>query len=84
MSIHRSLKTKPGALNQHRNVLARHERVAKLIESEKFDPEQDSPIGLPKVLSIKVVTKKKAPPKAQADAEAAADGEAGADSASES
>ncbi len=59
MSLHRSLKTQPSALNQHRNVLTRAERIAKLMEKEKFDPEQDAAIGLPKVGSRKVVTKKK-------------------------
>ena len=36
MSIHSSLKTKSGALNQHRNVLTRAERIAKLtVRSER-------------------------------------------------
>ncbi len=59
MGIHSSLKTKSGALNQHRNVLTRKERVAMLTESERFIPGTNSPIGLPKVLSIKVVAGKK-------------------------
>lgn len=62
MSIDRSLKT-GGNLNRHRNVLTRDERVAKLIETGKFDEKGDSPIGLPKVGNRKVVaggkTKKK-------------------------
>ena len=30
MGIHTSLKTKSGSLNQHRNVLTRDERIARL------------------------------------------------------
>jgi small basic protein (TIGR04137 family) len=59
MGIHNSLKTKSGALNQHRNVLTRDERVSKLTESEAFVGGKTSPLGLPKVLSIKVTTGKK-------------------------
>ena len=59
MSIHSSLKTKSGALNQHRNVLTRNERVAALTESERFAAGKNSPLGLPKVRSIKVVAGKK-------------------------
>lgn len=59
MSLHRSLKTKPAALNQHRNVLTRAERIEKLTAKGAFDPEQDSPIGIVKVASRKAVTKKK-------------------------
>ena len=59
MGIHSSLKTKSGALNQHRNVLTRKERVATLTASEQFVSGKNSPLGLPKVLSIKVVAGKK-------------------------
>ncbi|HPF41027.1 MAG TPA: small basic protein [Phycisphaerae bacterium] len=48
MSVDRSLKTK-GSLVRHRNVLTRAERVAKLVDDEKFDITNDSPTGLPKV-----------------------------------
>ncbi|HCA38659.1 MAG TPA: small basic protein [Phycisphaerales bacterium] len=58
MSLHRSLKTKPAGLNQHRNVLKRSERVEKLAEKGEFDFENDSPIGLVKVANRAVVTKK--------------------------
>ena len=58
MSLHRSLKTKPAALNQHRNVLTRAERIAKLSEEDRFS-EGDSPLGLVNVASRQVVTKKK-------------------------
>jgi|TARA_Y100000031_G_C7971176_1_gene270443 small basic protein (TIGR04137 family) len=62
MSLHRSLKTKPAGLNQHRNVLTRAERIEKLADEDKFDKESGSPIGLPKVGSrkIKLASKKKA------------------------
>ena len=59
MSIHRSLKTKPAGLNQHRNVLKRDERIAQLAEQGSFDGSSDSPFGLVKVGNRKVVTKKK-------------------------
>jgi len=59
MSIHRSLKTKPTALNQHRNVLSRNERISMLMENDKFDPSTDSPMSLPKVASRRVAAVKK-------------------------
>ena len=59
MSLHRSLKTQPAALNQHRNVLTRAERIEQLTEEGRFDREQDSPLYLVKVANRKVVTKKK-------------------------
>lgn len=74
MSIHSSLKQKSGALNQHRNVLTRAERVAKLTELEKFDAAKNTALGLPKVRSIKAAVAKK--PKKEAAA--AADGAASA------
>lgn len=59
MSLHRSLKTKPAALNQHRNVLSRAERIERLTEQGRFTKGEDTPTGLVKVGNIKVVTKKK-------------------------
>ena len=59
MSLHRSLKTTPGALNEHRNVLTRAERIERLMERDGFKPGQDSPFALPKVANRQVVTKKK-------------------------
>jgi small basic protein (TIGR04137 family) len=59
MSLHRSLKTKPAALNQHRNVLTRTERVQHLKDLGAFDPEEDSPLGLLKVANRKATTGKK-------------------------
>ncbi|UCD74582.1 MAG: small basic protein [Phycisphaerales bacterium] len=59
MSLHRSLKTKPAALNLHRNVLTRAERIERLARRDAFDTENDSPLGLVKVANRKVVTGKK-------------------------
>ena len=71
MSIHPSLKTKSGALAQHRNVLTRTERIAKLSAEERFSMEKNSALGLVKVRSIKAAAgKKKAK---EGDAAAAAD-----------
>ncbi len=70
MSIHSSLKTKSGALAQHRNVLSRPERVAKLAEAGKLDTTSGSALNLPKVRSIKVAAAKK--PKKEAGAEGTA------------
>ena len=75
MSLHPSLKTKSGALNQHRNVLTRAERVAKLSLEKGFDTEAKGVLGLVKVRSIKVSAGKKATKKGEAeggDAKAAA------------
>ena len=59
MSLHRSLKTQPAALNQHRNVLTRAQRIEQLQAENRFDPEGDSPLSLVKVANRQVVTKKK-------------------------
>jgi small basic protein (TIGR04137 family) len=59
MSLDRSLKTKPAALNQHRNVLTRAERITQLTMQDQHDPEKDSPLGLVKVANRQVVTGKK-------------------------
>jgi small basic protein (TIGR04137 family) len=74
MSLHRSLKTKPTALNQHRNVLTRAERITRLEEQERFKREGQSPLGLVKVANRLVVAGKKAKKEA-------GEGEAGADGA---
>lgn len=79
MSIHRSLKSKSGALSQHRNVLTRAERISKLSEVEKFDPEKNSALGIVKVRSIKVSAGKK--PSKKAGEEAGAAGAAAAPAA---
>jgi small basic protein (TIGR04137 family) len=81
MSIHPSLKTKSGALAQHRNVLTRTERIAKLTAEERFSTDKNSALGLVKVRSIKAAAGKKkakegdaaaADPKAKAAAAPAA------------
>ena len=59
MSLHRSLKTTAGALNEHRNVLTRAERITKLMEQQRFAPGEQSPIGLVKVANRAVIVKKK-------------------------
>jgi len=74
MSLHRSLKTKPSALNQHRNVLTRGERIGKLTETEKFKLGTNSPFGLVKVANRMVIAAKKAKKEA-------VEGEAGAEGA---
>ena len=70
MSLHRSLKTTAGALNQHRNVLTRAERIEKLVEEDRFRHGDDSPLRLVKVANRAVAKKKKA---AKEDAEATTD-----------
>ena len=75
MSLHRSLKTKSGALNQHRNVLTRAERIAKLTAEERFSEEKNSALGIVKVRSIKAAAGKK-PKKAEEAAEGGAAGAA--------
>ncbi|MDP6044999.1 MAG: small basic protein [Phycisphaerae bacterium] len=48
MSLDRTLKLQ-GGLTGSRSVLSRAERIARLAEEGKFDPEKDNPLGLPKV-----------------------------------
>ncbi|MDP6544588.1 MAG: small basic protein [Phycisphaerae bacterium] len=48
MSLDRTLKLR-GTLRGSRSVLTRAERIARLTDEGKFDPEQDNPLGLPKV-----------------------------------
>jgi small basic protein (TIGR04137 family) len=59
MSLHRSLKTTAAALNQHRNVLTRAERIARLSDRDRFDIAGDSPLGLVKVANRQAVGAKK-------------------------
>ena len=70
MSLHRSLKTKSGALNQHRNVLTRAERIAKLTSEERFDPSKNTALGIVKVRSITAAAGKKPKKAEEADATA--------------
>lgn len=59
MSLDRSLKT-GGSLVQHRSVLTRTERIAKMVVDGRFDPEKnDTPLGLPKMISRKAAGGKK-------------------------
>lgn len=53
MSLDRSLKTS-GALEGHRSVLTRNERVAKLQITKNFDPKKQPVIGLQKTLNKRV------------------------------
>jgi len=47
MTMDRTLKTH-GGLVRTRSVLRRAERIQRLIDEGKFDPETDCPLGLPK------------------------------------
>ena len=76
MSLDRSLKTKPAALNQHRNVLTRAERIERLMAEERFKHDDDSPLGLAKVGNRQMVTGKKKKEKKEEEAPAAAEAEA--------
>lgn len=58
MSLDKSLKVS-NALARHRNVLTRAERVAKLIQEERWQ-EGHSVLGLPKTRVHRVVARKKA------------------------
>ena len=51
MSLDKSLKSK-SALERHRNVLTRAERIAKLEEEGRW-ADDSSPVGLPKVVHRK-------------------------------
>ena len=66
MSLDRSLKTS-GALDQHRNVLKRPERIAKLLEAGDFEEGKTEPIHLRKVANRKIVTGKKSGKKGAAE-----------------
>ncbi len=66
MSIHRSLKAR-NALERHRNVLSRAERIKYLKDQEKWDDNR-SVFGLPKIAHRKVAVAK---PKKAAAAEGA-------------
>jgi small basic protein (TIGR04137 family) len=48
MTMDRTLKSH-GSLRGMRSVLTRDERIARMIEEGKFDPEKDDPFGLPKM-----------------------------------
>ena len=74
MTLDRSLKVH-GGLTRTRSVLTRAERIAQLTEEGTFDPETNSPLGLPKV-KVKhsragTKTKKEEKPAVVAEGEAA-------------
>jgi len=79
MTLDRSLKIS-GGLARTRSVLTRAERIEKLTEEGKFDPEADCPLGLPKVRikHSKAGTKTKKEDKAATDEAAPGAGGAGA------
>jgi small basic protein (TIGR04137 family) len=56
MSIDKSLRRK-NSLQRARSVMTRSERIAKLMDEERWQ-EGRSPFGLPKVKVVKVVIKK--------------------------
>lgn len=58
MTIDKSLKVKRGGIST-RSVLTRVERLEKMRAAGKFDPETDSPIGIPKTRVVKISMKKK-------------------------
>ncbi len=68
MSIDKSLKIQTGSAKQ-RNVLNRAERLAKLVETDRWK-EGDSILGLPKVRVQKLSLKKKKKVKAVEEDEA--------------
>jgi small basic protein (TIGR04137 family) len=78
MSLDRTLKLQ-GGLTGSRSVLSRAERIARLAEEGKFDPEKDNPLGLPKVKvrHSRAGTKSKK----EAPTEEAAEGAEGAEAA---
>jgi small basic protein (TIGR04137 family) len=76
MTMDRSLKDH-GGLKGSRSVLTRAERIAKMQEEDRFDPEADSPFGLPKLR----VRTSKAGSKAKKEEAPAAEGAEGAEGA---
>ena len=74
MSMDRSLKT-GGALSRHRNVLTRAERLKKLADEDRWNPEK-SVFGLPKVSNRTAKGGKKVKKKEEAAQAAAAGKEA--------
>jgi small basic protein (TIGR04137 family) len=76
MSVDRSLKVR-GALQRHRNVLSRAERIEQLKDEERW-AEGDSLLALPKVAHRKshAGRKEKEAPGAEVAAEAVVEGQA--------
>jgi small basic protein (TIGR04137 family) len=73
MSVHKSLVAK-GRLKRHRNVLTRTERIGRLEDEEKWEPEKDSVFCLPKVRVAKL--KKSHAKKKEAEGDEAVEGAA--------
>ena len=57
MSVHPSLRS-PDKGKQHRSIWKRFERIRKLKKEDKWDEEEDSVFGLPKLKIIKAKIKK--------------------------
>jgi len=74
MSLDKSLRSH-GALERHRNVLTRAERLDVLRDEEEWQ-EGDSVFGLRKVVHRKVTTKRHKPAKAEAAEAGAVEAEA--------
>ena len=83
MSVDRSLKS-ANALNRHRNVLTRMERISFLSDDGRWDEEKDSVFGLPKVSHRKMSVGKKIKKQATEEGEAGESSEAGAEATGES
>jgi small basic protein (TIGR04137 family) len=81
MSIHSSLRGADSLVGQ-RSVLTRIERIQQLQKEGRFDEEQDSVFGLPKVKTLRKAKKKKESDDTAEGAEASeapADGDAPAE-----
>jgi small basic protein (TIGR04137 family) len=74
MSLDKSLKSR-GSLERHRNVLTRAERIEHLKELGRWDEQESTAIGLPKVAHRKAAVGKKTKevkkPEQEAEKEAA-------------
>lgn len=79
MTMDKSLRIRRGLIRS-RSVLTRAERLARLLEAERWKAG-DSPLGLPKVRVFKLTMKKKKKKKEEEGAEGAAAGTAAAPAA---
>jgi len=75
MTMDRTLKIH-GGLTRVRSVQTRAERIAHLIDEGRFDPQSDSPFGLPKVKIRHSKAGRKTKKVAEQPAEMAAEAEA--------
>jgi small basic protein (TIGR04137 family) len=84
MTMDRTLK-QHGGLIRTRSVLTRAERIRRLMEEEKFDPQSGSPFGLPKtrVRHSKAGTKVKKEAREPEAAEVGAEGQPAGETAGE-